>query len=651
MELSTSFIFVETAQQATWLAGQSSEYDLCRWTLVAANPEVLYACQRLGLKYSKFEDFVAIGSRRAEYSEALEQFLTWRTWLDDWARHRIPEFGRTAFKPAESASFILSRIHAEIWATGRSLDEFFKSTRPEIVALWYPIINGVPLHLQPKITPLVMLAADAARQRGVLVHDLATESSHLAPAADAPPTQEGLRARIRRYLLEGRLRGGAAALRSGGLRDALRALLPMSKHTKRVLACGFGYDLQRLVMELRRANVEVDQISDVLHGHEEMSVEAFRDLEEATGDLLREGRFWQLVERCGVGRTLLWEAPLKRWWTGLVPRHWSAYLAAENQFRRRKYDALVLSNVGNAGSGGAISSAASAAGVRTYLYQHGGSADRDSRSLNVYVTAPDTLLVYGEGTAADLAETKPPYIDRFSAVKAVGSATLDEIRRKGQTERHHRLRKTLRGGDPRPLVLYVPTHFGGYGRSIGHDLAGYPAASYFELIERVLALWKSADGVRLVYKDFIVANDTTRVVPQFIQDEIPGAIVTVVPVRDLMWAVDAIVVDHVTTAALEVLLTDKPCVFYMPSATPQATRARGLLSKAAVVENTPDRFIEAVGQLLANQPFRRVENRNREFLVAYGTHLDDRASARRAADAVIRGNGQPQAYDVRTAIK
>jgi hypothetical protein len=185
--------------------------------------------------------------------------------------------------------------------------------------------------------------------------------------------------------------------------------------------------------------------------------------------------------------------------------------------------------------------------------------------------------------------------------------------------------------------LYVPTHFGGYGRSVSHDLSAYPAASYFELVERVLALWKETQSVRLVYKDFIVANDKTRVVPEFIRHEVQDAIVTAtVPVRDLMWAVDAIVVDHVTTAVLEVLLSDKPCVFYMPSTTTQAERARGLLRAAATVAQTQDAFVGAVRRLLTNRDFRAVHIRDRSFLKAYGTHLDDKLSARRAVDVIVQ---------------
>jgi hypothetical protein len=183
----------------------------------------------------------------------------------------------------------------------------------------------------------------------------------------------------------------------------------------------------------------------------------------------------------------------------------------------------------------------------------------------------------------------------------------------------------------------VPTHFAPYGRAIG-ELAGHPAVPYFELLQRVLSLWKAAPGVRLVYKDFIVANDRSRVMPRFIREEVPDAIVTTQRLTDVMWAIDAIVVDHVITAAPQVLLANKPTVFFMPATTPQADRARVLLRSRASVATTPDEFVEQVRQLLESGTYPPVQDTDRAFLKRYGVHRGDGRSARRAAD-VIRSRG------------
>ncbi len=317
-----------------------------------------------------------------------------------------------------------------------------------------------------------------------------------------------------------------------------------------------------------------------------------------------------------------------------MPRLWASYLAAERRMRKRPFDAVVLSDLGSGDFGSMVRQVAAGAGVPTYLYQHGGSADLDAPSLLPWVRGPDGLLLYGTGTEADLAATVPPSIGRTAAFHAVGSATLDELDAKGRTPHHRRLRRTLQAKDSRPLVLYAPTHFATYFRAVG-QLADHPVVPYFELLQRVLSLFAEADGVRLVFKDFSVANDETRVISDFIRSTVPDAIITTVSLRDVMWAVDAIVVDHVITAASEVLLTDVPCTFYMPSTTPQATKARCLLRAASTVEETEQGFVDAVRRLISTTEFPPVLNRDRSFLSAYGTGRDDKLSARRAADVII----------------
>ena len=77
--------------------------------------------------------------------------------------------------------------------------------------------------------------------------------------------------------------------------------------------------------------------------------------------------------------------------------------------------------------------------------------------------------------------------------------------------------------------------------------------------------------------------------------------VTALLVEDL-WAVDAIVVDHVTTAATEVLLTDKPCVFTCRRK--RRRHGRALLARAATVDATPD-GLATRRRMLRERTFRR----------------------------------------------
>ncbi len=196
----------------------------------------------------------------------------------------------------------------------------------------------------------------------------------------------------------------------------------------------------------------------------------------------------------------------------------------------------------------------------------------------------------------------------------------------------------LCGSDPRPLILYIPTHFGSPGR-VFSEQTGYPDISYFELQQRVLRLFKRYPGVRLLYKDFTLSGSGHNPIPDFIRAELPDAmIVHDLPLTRLMWAVDAIVIDHAITAIGEVLLTKKRLVVYDPDPL-QGTappNSHTLLRLRAAVAATPDEFEAALCSLLERGDFTELEQADDSFLRAYCTHLNDGRSAERAADEVMR---------------
>ena len=219
----------------------------------------------------------------------------------------------------------------------------------------------------------------------------------------------------------------------------------------------------------------------------------------------------------------------------------------------------MLSDIGSADFGSMARQAAAAAGVPAYLYQHGGSADLDTPSLMPWVRGVDHLLGLRRGDSGrprgDSAVVGPPRRraarSRFGDSRRAGG--------EGAHARHRRLRVELMAGDPRPLVLYAPTHFATTFRAV--EPTGRSS-------HRPLLRANSANSV-LVHAGSqcasssrtLSSNDAMRVMPEFIRRTVPDAIVTTTALRDLMWAVDGIVVDHVITAACEVPLTDRPCVF------------------------------------------------------------------------------------------
>jgi len=636
-----TLLLLETASQAAWL-GRCGP-GLAKYThILAITPVAAYACQQSERPYLKLEDHAQISRRRAEYSSILPDYLEWETWLDKWLQTRVPEFGAGEFTPARNATFMLQLLHAEIWSTSVNLQEFFDQVRPDSLALWPPAQLTVPWFLHPLISPLTVLAPSLARARNIEIVDLADQFPEQIPGSPVSPVPRfshraacWLKGQIR----QSKIAAEITALHTVGPAEYLKQLLSAAP---RVLASGNSHDLSTLVHAIRRQGSRVTHLPDELPParlfaqRPRLSHELTAILTSVEKQLFEEPRLWEPIERCGLDRTRLWSEPLRFWWRQVVPESWLRYQQIQRSFSRHRYAAFVTWDAGANTLSSAAVNAATTARVPRYIYQHGGSAHNDAKLWQMYLRQSEVFLVYGEETIAELKRTQLPCLEPAARLIPVGSARLDSIRAQHNPEKNARLRDQLQGGDSRPIILYIPSHFNGYGRAIG-DLAAYPDVSYFELQQRILSLWIESPNIRLLYKHFVVANNINHVMPDFIERHIPNGKVTTQRLVELMWAVDAIVLDHTITALGEVLLTRKPLVVYMPKPNASDPDAARRLRRRAVVAETPLEFEAHVRALLQAGQYPELANPSTEFLQAYCTNLDDGRSVERAADVILHG--------------
>jgi hypothetical protein len=638
-ELSVNTLTVlETAAQVNWLAPQSNQRSL-----LAITPEAAYACQKLGQPYLKLEDYAQVLKRSGEYTPILNDYLQWETWLDEWAQQAIPEFGASGFRPASNASFLLQLLFAEVWSSSVSLVELLEALQPTQVALWTPEIIDVPWHLQPLVSALPALLPALACGRGIELMNLSEQAPALTPIAQVEKNTFS----VSRFLNEAKRRLREEPLVVGlvksGWTGLWEAIKPTTANAPHILFSGYSYDLETLVAELRRQGARITVLADILPPVRLLSQttpipSAMKQQIIAAGaGLLQEPKLWAPLEKWGLKHTPLWSKPLQFWWHQLVPELWLHYQQLLPRLQKRKFHALVTWDVSGSSLSSAVTNAAAVTGTPRYVYQHGGSSGSDAKLWSMYLQQSDTFLVYGQGTVDELVQSCPAFLPIKTQIQPVGSTRLDMLRRQYQPEKIEHLRTQLQAGDERPIIMYVPTCFGTYGRAIS-DLAAYPDVSYFELQQAILKLWQEVSDVRLLYKEFIVSNDpNSGIMRDFVETWIPGAIVTNQRLTDLMWAVDAIVVDHVITAVNEILLTNKPMVVYMPRPNSSSPQAKTLLQKRAVVAETPAAFIAEVRTLLQLGQFSELKNPTTEFLQIYGTHLDDGRSAERAAALILSG--------------
>ncbi len=103
---------------------------------------------------------------------------------------------------------------------------------------------------------------------------------------------------------------------------------------------------------------------------------------------------------------------------------------------------------------------------------------------------------------------------------------------------------------------------------------------------------------------------------------------------DLLPDARFVILDRPSTTALEVCMTDKP-LFVSLANRNWYPLPESLLRKRAVIASTADELVASIDRYLQTG-YYPADVTNREFVRAYGSHLDDGGAARRAADELMK---------------
>jgi hypothetical protein len=645
-------VLCETTDQVEFV-GQQPDLQFPRANLIALTPEAAWACQQKGLPYFKLENFIDETKFLRHRAATFVEIFDWMESLEDLLRETVPPFkAASAFQPIQSSAFLFQNLLLEFRTATALLAALLSQTSPE--ALWYwtentPQIDGhfnLKTSFVPYVLPSFLRGRRVALREAPALHN---------PAPPVWPTRVGLHARLMDLLTRRSWIGEALQLKTFGWRKYVHARFHRSRGLENpVLVLGCGYDMDALVMAMREEGWPVKWLQTLDLGID--SVEPL--LSEPDGDwdpltleslpepwvrigasLLQEKKFWSLLDKWGTGRNTLFQAMFMRWWEDILPRQWRAYWWADAWLRRHPCRAVVAWEAGSGTLSAPVLQAARARNVPTVIYQHGGTSRTDALAWSSWMTQADVLLTYGTGISNQLQRTQPAPHRLSAKIIAVGSARLDSIRAGAAHQRCSSLRRRLtRGRHCKAVILYVPTVFGTLGRGYT-DLAGYPDVSYFEMQQQILKVFADFPDLTFLYKTLGARNSLPNPLVDIIRKGPPHIQAINRPaVRDLIWAVDAIIVDHAITALGEALLTRKPVLVYDPGALeiiPEAPQARALLRKRARVSETPDDFVNDIRSFLDSGDFSEIQTPNDEFLCAFGTHLNDGRSAQRAVEQLL----------------
>lgn len=273
-------------------------------------------------------------------------------------------------------------------------------------------------------------------------------------------------------------------------------------------------------------------------------------------------------------------------------------------------------------------------------WQHGFVGGRNNNlQLNEYndLMTTDRFFTYGEGVSA----AYRPFTSQLPGeVVAIGAASLDRISRQFTATAGNR-----DGIPPTKRLLYVTaayyentwyygfsppwsdrTLYCGQALIVNYlqSLAGQPQKG-LDITIKLHPLAGPEDPPWLADLADTPQIRVVKAAPTFVQ---------------LLAKNDVIIIDSPTTTALQAAATNKPMFVTRLIGYPDA--ARQLLARRAVCTDEVGELVKKLDRFLSTGRYEADVN-NREFLRAYGTHLDDGQSAGRAVTGVFQAIGRTRA--------
>lgn len=599
--------------------------------LIALTPQAACQCYLMGLPYYKIEDFFDVTAFCAADEAMLSLQSRWSDKVDAFSWKANPDFQKYGFRPAGHYFFFLKIVSDMLFRAAFGLAHLFISSQPKRVLYFIPgetdvvskklFFNGPVYH---RILPA------CAKEYDVTLMPL-------------PPCTKGHDATMP-------ARPIASSLRLGWL---LRVLPPQLFYLLRLVkyeGCSgvlFGrartptivfegaYDIHP-VMELAKKSGIRSKLLEGIVKHFSPTHQALANsisplLADLWPQINDQPFFGEPFQWVGVNLRAAAETRLRYWWHVIIPIIWQTLLQSRAYFKVHRPQTVVFSSPREPEHYGVLQAARSL-GIPTITYQHGGfegNCEYTTYDMTVLRHA-DYRLVYGDGTASYFRERIEQRVETCAQIVTVGSTRLDAL--KLIPDKRNYIRRRLGIALAEPLVAYLPTNYQYNWYMARADYLGVP---YFELLTKVVEIFREFSHLHFVYKPFpeLPLDPILKVIAA----RSPNCrVVTDFPAPLLLRACDAFIIDIPSTGLLEVLLTNKPMLVFSDSRfIVLRPEARMLLHKRVTLSETPEDYLKQLRLFLSRGNFQELENADREFLRAYGTHLDNGRSAERALKAIL----------------
>jgi hypothetical protein len=621
------------------LAGDGEPPRIDAW--LALTPPAGKALAERGIDYLVLDDFFEEADLLGSIDDRLDFQVEWAVWLDRYIQSKILPFEQVNFTPALAFFYQIKNFFDRLTVHRFSLEAFLAGYRPAKI-IWMSTHKSIMrerhamgLHYVDQILPVLVRDRDIELTTLKLPND---DAASLFKALEnySREIRSFLKEEARDFLARARIQ-----VQGWRLSKSQKKHLQQSRLSKtNILVLQNTYDIYYVLPHLVAAGVSTRYPSlnrIAAHSKKINNGEIKASLHKVWIEIIKEPRFWALLEGWLEGKEIV-KPWLERLWFHSFFEYWQGLQQSREFLKNNRSQGLVVANTLGLepySVGAGFLHGARLAGIPIFSVLHGTAPGYCLHPIMAPLDLPfaDFYFAHGVGVAKYLHQVAERYPFRHAITLAGGSPRVDGTRNSFDPQRAVKLRQKLAESETRPLVLHIPD-FLYYHRRLGGDAVS--CMPYFELQKKIINLFIEFKNVRLVYRSF--TGEWPDLMPGIVKQRVPNAIIARANIKlsDLIWAVDAIILDYPVTPLSDVLLTNKPLIVFSDKRYYKMFEpAKALLRKRATLVETPEEYLTAIREFLGKGDFEELAFPNNEFRRYYITDKDDGKAAARVADYIL----------------
>ncbi len=592
-----NLIFLEEIEQIDSVAGLLK----AGYRAVAFTPKVVHELEKKGIAYLRPEDYYDNDALQREWTGYYD--LSWKIIrsLDDELLSKTDDFDLSKLKirPLEANAQMFFNMFRQIVINIYILEKIFEKESPKKVIY--------PEEIPDKLTYRLYFEDESV-------------VSYLVPIfAKIKGFEEGSFSWQKTVVLPGIKRSELPSIRKF-IRESLLRVAGHFKHNpnkRSILVFHNGYDLNYIIPLLLKKGHKVIDFEAFLKNTKKVSERAYYHLVFS-----KDNNYESLFEYRSVNFFPLVKTRLAFYLDNVLPGYISLKHDLEKLLKRS--DILIGGHSPSRVYENILCALAKDRGIKVVSFQHGGYGERFNHILHVNdFDNPlcDYFLSWGEGVKRYAVKYN---LNRIKIIP-VGSAWLDSLAIKNHHEGS--------ADDSIKTILYIPTSLRVKPRS--RMLPGeYSDNTYYDLQKKIISSVAKDPNVKLLVK-LHPGDEAVNPIIDFIKEaNLNNCSIVYGELSRWFEGSDLVISDFMSTTLLVALSMKKNVFFYIDSTAMLLERdARAMIDKAAYTFTSINDFLGSISDYV-DSPGKFPRKTGDEFIINYGTYMNDGQSGKRAVEAI-----------------